>query len=725
MRRLTAPLVVLALVAAACSSGGAKPESQQPKTPQETAERFLSLWKAKDYRAMYELVSSEARATIDEEKFVGRYSAIADEATIAGIDYEVAPAPAEGTPASAEGGTPTSGNGRAVPVKLTFHTSFFGDIAQENVIPLVKEAVALPASPEATPKTRDEWRVQWTPALVFKELDDRSLVHFFTKVPRRGAIYDRNGAELALDAQVPVVGIVPESLTDKEAVISALAGALGVPESEVRAQVEADVPSYYFLPVKRLPYGTPPEALQKFYDMAGMGVVVQEETLRVYPQGSMAAHVLGYMTEVTEEQLQTLAAKGYKAGDKVGAFGLEGQLDEALAGERGGTLATVTPEGTIGRTIAEKPSAPGKDIYLAIDVNVQRAAEQALGERVGSLVALDPRDNSVLALASSPRFDPNAFIRGLTGEEFSSLSNDARQPFLHRPLLAVYPPGSTFKVVTAAAGLERGGFTPGSTFHCVPVWTGLGPDFPKKNWQSVDRGYLTPAEGLMASCNPVFYEMALALDHTDENILPEFARAFGYGQLTGINALDEAPGVVPDPKWKEENKGEPWFSGDSVNMGIGQGFMLVTPLQIANAYAAIAGEGVLRKPLLVKKIAEPGGAVAQEFAAEQISPLPVSTSTLETIREGLSLVTHSPGGTSYQVFAGSSIDAAGKSGTAEDLAAGANHVFFVAYANRSEPSIVALAALEEGESGSREAGPMVRRVLEAYLGAAAASLPGR
>jgi len=327
----------------------------------------------------------------------------------------------------------------------------------------------------------------------------------------------------------------------------------------------------------------------------------------------------------------------------------------------------------------------------------------------------------VLALASYPRFDPNAFIRGLSGEEFNSLTNNPRQPFLHRPLLATYPPGSTFKVVTTAAGLERGGFSPSSTIHCSPVWTGLGPDFPKNNWQTVDRGYLTPAQGLMASCNPVFYEMALALDHVDPNILPEFARAFGFGQPTGINGLDEAPGVVPDPQWKKDNRGEPWYSGDSVNMGIGQGFLLVTPLQIANAYSAIAGGGVLRKPLLVKKIAEPGGAAAQELTAQEINPLPVSPSTLEAIREGLTLVTQNPDGTSYQVFAGARVDAAGKSGTAEDLAFGSDHVFFVAYANRSAPSIVALAALEEGESGSREAGPMVRRVLESYVDGASAS----
>src|SRR3970040_1570206 len=236
--------------------------------------------------------------------------------------------------------------------------------------------------------------------------------------------------------------------------------------------------------------------------------------------------------------------------------------------------------------------------------------------------------------------------------------------------------------------MEKAAGSAGETFHCVPVWTGLGEDFPKNNWQKVDRGYLTPAEGLMASCNPVFYEIALRLDHVDPNALPETARGFGYGQLTGINGLDEDPGVVPDPAWKEENKGEPWYSGDTVNMGIGQGFLLVTPLQIANAYSAIAGEGVLRKPLLVRSISEAGGAAAPGFKGGEIAPLPVSAATMAQIRSGLTLVTQNPGGTSYQVFASSPLDVAGKSGTAEDLAFGADPVFFVAYAQLSQPSVL-------------------------------------
>ena len=708
---LLAPSLALALVLCACGGGAAGPgETGRPSTPEETADRFLQLWTEDEFEAMYELLSTEAQAETGRQKFVDRYTAIKDEATITGIEYELLPA------ASAAATPAAEGERRDVAFRVTFHTEFFGDIVQENAVPVVKEEVPVGTPDEdGGQPTRSEWRVDWSPSLYFRELDDVSLVHFFPRVPRRGGIYDRNGAELAVDAVVPVVGVVPDLITDKEAVISALSQALAMPGEEIRAKVEADVPSYYFIPVKTLPYGTPAEELIKYQEMVDLGVVLREETRRVYPHGDAAAHVLGYLREVTEEELEELAPKGYRPGDLVGEGGIEGEMNDLLAGERGALLATVTPSGSIGAEIAEKPAVAGKDIHLTIDINVQKTAEAALGDRVGSIVVMDPRDNSVLALASYPRFDPNAFIAGLSAEAYNALANDPRRPFLHRPLLATYPPGSTFKVVTAMAGLEKGGFTAGSRFHCSPVWNKLGDRFAQKNWQNVDRGFLTVAEGLMASCNPVFFDIAMTLDNIDPNILPDFAKAAGFGAPTGINALDEAPGVAPDPKWKEENIGEPWYTGDAVNMAIGQGFVLATPLQITNLYSAIADGGVLRKPLLVKRIAEPGGAAVQEFTAEEIRPLPVSQATLDTIRHGLTLVTQSSGGTSYQTFLGARVDAAGKSGTAEDAPFGANHVFFVAYANRTEPSIVALAALETGESGSREAGPMVRRILEAYL----------
>ena len=708
------PLSLLAVLAlSGCKTGGEKgdtlAELEPPETPLETAQRFLDLWQVEEYGAMYDLVSAEARAAISEEDFIGRYDAIADEATISGIDYELGPNVTEGD--------------TEVVVEVTIHTSFFGDIVQGQRIPLVRDEASQPAgdqggSPDGSgsPAIEEGWRVDWTPGLIFLELDDETLVHFFTDVPKRGSVLDRNGGELAVDAVLPVVGFVPDLISDKEALIGTLASSLKLSEGDVRSQVETDLPSYYFIPIKTLPYGTTADSLAKFYDMADLGVVVREETKRIYPNGDLAAHTVGYMAEVSAEELETLAEAGYRPGDLIGAFGIEQQYDEVLAGERGGILTTITTEGTISRTIAEKPAAPGKDVVLSIDLDVQKTAEQSLGERVGSIVVMDPRDNSVLALASYPRFNPQGLTDGLSSEAYAKLANDGRQPFLHRPLLATYPPGSTFKPVTMAAGMEKAGVSAGETFHCSPTWDGLGEDFVKNNWQKTDRGWLTPAEGLMASCNPVFYEIALRLDHVDPEALSDFARSYGYGQVTGINGLDEAPGTVPDEEWKMENFGEPWYSGDTVNLGIGQGFLSVTPLQIANAYSAMADTGVLRKPLLVRAIREAGGAASQEFEAEEIAPLPVSTATLNEVRAGLTLVTQNPGGTSYQVFASSSLDAAGKSGTAEDLPFGADHVFFVAYANRGAPSALALVALEEGKTGSAEAGPKARAVLEKAVG---------
>ncbi len=651
------------------------------------AEQFLRLWQGGDYNAMYDLVASSSQAEITREKFVGRYQAIAEEATITGVSYIFDPSP--------------DGAATELPFSVTFHTAFFGDILDVNRMTLAREGSG----------AQEAWRVAWSPSLIFQDLDGAKLVHFFPDLPRRGSIFDRHGTPLALDGQVPVVGVVKGMIKDKEALIADLAQRLQLPADKVRAEVEADVPSYYFIPLKTLPYGTPPETLAPFEQTEG--VVVRQQTQRVYPEGSLAAHTLGYLTEVTEEQLKELGPKGYRPGDLVGAAGLEAHFQDELAGQRGGTLTIITPEGMVSHTIAKREAAPGKDIHLTLDVSVQREAENALGDRAGSITVLDPIDNSVLAMASHPTFNPNDFVTGLSSDAYQRLAADPRQPFFDRAVAATYPPGSTFKPVTMAAGLEKGGYTTASTFPCPPVWYGLGPENAKHNWQSVDRGPLTLAEGLMASCNPVFFEVAVTLDGIDPEILPSFASAFGFGKATGIVGLDEATGVGPGPKWKQENEGEPWYTGDSVNMSIGQGYLLVTPLQLANMYSALARTGVLRTPLLVKSIVAADGS-AQEFSAKDLGRLPVSDATLGAIRQGLTLVIASPGGTSYQAFLGSSVAAAGKSGTAEDVGL-QQHVFFVAYAPRDDARIVALVALDEGQSGSLEAAPMVRRVLETYL----------
>ncbi|MCH7485152.1 MAG: hypothetical protein IIA90_08425, partial [Chloroflexi bacterium] len=449
---LIAAAFLCAFVLACTGDDGSPEETKRPATPEAAAERWLQLWADDRFDDMWSLVATESRLTIDEQTFINRYTSIKEEATITSIDYELL-IDTSATGTTVDPFADEIGADHEIPFKVTFHTSFFGSFPDRNSMPLVQEDVTVPAEePGGEPQKRKEWRVLWTPSLYFSALDDTSLVHFFQRVPRRGTIYDRHGEPLAIDADLPVIGIVPDLILDDEATIAALSNALQMSAAEVRTHVETTLPSYYFIPVETLPYGTTDAEVQTFRDMVDLGIVVREISQRYYPHESAAAHILGYMTEVTPEQMEELADEGFAPGDLIGASGLEGQYEETLSGERGGLLATVSPEGTITATIAEQPSEPGMDLWLALDIEIQMRAEAELGERPGSIVVMDPRDNSVVALASYPRFNPNAFIRGLTQQEADDLFNNPDLPLFNRALLAEYAPGSPFKPVTMAAG---------------------------------------------------------------------------------------------------------------------------------------------------------------------------------------------------------------------------------------------------------------------------------
>lgn len=675
-------LAVSCGIAGGSDSGTPKPTpTPEIKSSSDAANVFLRLWQEGNYSAMYDLTSTTTKNKIGREDFAKRYRNIAEVAKITAVRYELTGSPDPST--------------EKLPFVVHYTSELFGDIEEKNNITIVKEA--------------NSWRVEWSPALIFRNLSDTNFVHLFQQSAKRGTIYDRNGVALTSDALVWIVGVVPDSVENMDSLVATLAQKLSMTPDEVRSQINLNLPAYYFMPIKTLPSDTPEATIDDLNSLTG--VIVREQRQRSYPYGDLAAHVLGYLTEITAEDLQRLEDRGYAEGDKIGAVGLEAYYESELAGKKGGTLAVVTDEGTVNRIIAEKDPTPGKDIYTTLDVNIQKLAEDQLGKKKGSVVVLDPTTNGILAMASYPRYDPNVFIRGISGSEFSALNSNPDLPFLNRATQASYPPGSTFKVITTAAALERGGYSTTTRFPCPPVWYGLGQNFAKNNWQTVDRGALTLAEGLMASCNPVFYEVALHLDEDDPHILPQVAESFGLGSVTGIAGIDEVSGLVPTPEWKQQTVGEQWFSGDSVNMGIGQGFLLVTPMQTANVYSTIVNNGLLRRPLLVSKIVGGDSSTDKEFTAETVRQLDFASSTWATIKEGLTLVVASPNGTAYSTFVGSSVPIAGKSGTAEDIVF-QQHVFFVGYAPREAPSAVAIVALEEGESGSREAGPIVRRLLE-------------
>lgn len=659
----------------------------------DVAHQYFALWQEGKYAEMYPLLAAASQQQISKQQFVDRYTGIAGEATITATQIDFS--------------TADQKDASGYPFSVTYTTALFGPIKEDNVLPLVRDGSV--------------WHVQWAPALIFKELTSNQLIHLELSVPKRGSILDRNGQPLATNGTVPTVGTSKtlmqstQSVPDPSATIATLSQKLGIPADQIQAKInDPNTPADYFIPLKTLPYNTPPDLRSQLEHTPG--VLIQDTERRIYPQGKLAAQTIGYVAPITADELTKLRADGYQEGDFIGQTGLEASFESLLAGKPTAQLQVVSPDGQVQAELAHRAGAPAQDVVTSLDIATQQAAATALGTRAGSVVAIDPRDNSLLALASVPSFDPNDFVAGLSDQQLQQLQNDPDHPFLDRPVLATYPPGSTFKVVTTAAGLDYGGYTPTSTLPCTPVWYGLGQNSPKNNWTTDDNEPLTIAQGLMRSCDPVFYQLGLTLDHRDPNILPAEAAGFGVGKPTGINGIQEASGVDPSPMWKQQTQHEAWFSGDSVNMSIGQGFVLMTPLQIANMFSAIASDGNLRSPLLVLQTRAAGsqGPAIQQFEAKSLGKLPASPTALSVIHQGMTMVVQDPRGTAYSVFNGSGLDAAGKSGTAEDVGK-QNNVLFAAYAPRTSPRAVVLTVFDQGELGSAEAGPITRDVLKAIV----------
>jgi penicillin-binding protein 2 len=416
----------------------------------------------------------------------------------------------------------------------------------------------------------------------------------------------------------------------------------------------------------------------------------------VYPLGAIAAHVVGYVTHPTADDLRQLSTSGFDESDWIGRSGFEAWAEQRLAGTRGGLIQIVDAGGRVTREIARKLSAPGEDITLSIDADIQNAAMSALGDKVGSVVVLDPRDNSLLAVASQPSFDPNQFVIGLSDEQWQQLNSDQR-PMVLRAAESGYPTGSIFKVITMAAGMEKGVASASDSYDCGLDWNGL-PGVTLHNWQP--EGTLKLSEALTESCNPAFFEIGLKLDQLDPTLLPGFARSFGLGQPTGVRGLHEVAGTVPDPSWKRQQFGEPWTSGDAVNLAIGQGYLLATPLQVANAYAALARGGALLTPTLESK------QDAQPLGSVNLSP-----ATLTAILDGLRRVTSTPQGTAYYAFRDEKLPVAAKTGSAENENPDA-HAWFVGFAPPDDPRLLVLVMIEGGQHGGTVAAPIARSLID-------------
>jgi len=657
-----------------------------PPPTDQVAKQFLQAWQKFDYGTMYDMLTTRAKARISRTAFAARYKAILKEATVTSLQAVLTSA-----------GAPEAGQAQAE-FDVLLGTTLVGQVKYRNRLPLRLES--------------GQWRVDWSPSVIFEALGDNNLVHMFLRSSTRGLIYDRNGEALAREGAIVTVGVVPEKIENETVMLQVLAPILRMSAAAIRAKY-VDAPPQWFVPIRDISYEASQAHLEALTNTPGISF--KQKTIREYPQHTVASHLVGYVDAISAQELSRLASKGYAEGDRIGKMGIEQWGEAYLAGKKGGVLAIISPEGQVVSVLKDQKAVQSRSVVTTLDLPLQRKVEKILGGRTGSIVAMDPRDGQILAMASHPTFDPNDLINPLDPGRRQTVLTMPGHPMLDRATQGTYPPGSIFKVVTMAAALEKGGFVGGSPFFCAGVWNKLG--FPMYGWLRRGHGNIDLYQGLIQSCDIVFYEVGLALNNLDIGILPAMARAFGLGHATKLLGADEATGLVPDNDWKIRTHGYGWTPGDTVNLAVGQGFLLVTPLQIATLYVAIANGGTLYRPRLVQQAESPLGDPPIVFAPEALGKLPVSEAHLNLIRDALRHVTIGPKGTARFAFEGFSIAVAGKTGTAQTVAK-EPHAWFAGYAPAEAPEIVVVVMLEKAGEGSIKAAPLMRKVLEAYFGTA-------
>ncbi|MEN9204967.1 MAG: penicillin-binding protein 2 [Thermostichales cyanobacterium SZTDM-1c_bins_54] len=530
-----------------------------------------------------------------------------------------------------------------------------------------------------------------------RRLADNNRIRLLPQPPERGRLLDRHGQLVAGSRLSHSVFLWPLAQTRQqwEQTLPVLANYLELPLTEVQSKLEQAGYRSPF-PVRVLRNASPAIIIRLEEHRAELpGVFVQAETIRFYPHGDLAAHVLGYTGEITTEQLRRNPEAGYRLGDVVGQSGLEHLLEPQLRGQWGGQQVEVDARGGVLRILGEQPPQAGQTVQLTLDLELQRVAETSLANRKGAVVAMDPHTGAVLAMASYPTFDPNLFSSHISQAQWEQLQRQ-QFPFLNRSLRP-YPPASTYKIITMAAGLEAGGYSPNTVLRSSAYINVAGWQF--WDWNRAGFGSINFRQAMAYSSDTFFYQVAL---RTGPKALQEWSRRFGLGRTTGSGLLGESPGLVPDADWKRQRLNQPWFVGDTVNMSIGQGYMTATPLQMAVVTAAVANGGYRVRPHFVL-----GTPPHRE-------PVGLSPTTLRALQEALrDVITY---GTGRGVALPPDLPlVAGKSGTAEDPPR-RSHAWFVCYAPYQRPEIVVSAFLENsGGGGSSQAGPICRAVMEAYF----------
>jgi penicillin-binding protein 2 len=565
------------------------------------------------------------------------------------------------------------------------------------------------------------WDLQILRGAEMRMLSENNRIRLHRVQATRGTVVDRFGRVLVDSRPSFDAVLVPEDARNIELVVENLAHFLNESAANMHALLTPTSarPPFEEITVKRDVAWDDVVALET-HQLDLPGVSLQITPRRSYPLGVELAHLLGYVGEASPEDLARDAR--YRMGDLVGKAGLEKGWEDFLRGVNGGQQVEVDAVGRRLRVLREVEEVPGDTIKLTIDLDLQEAAWQALGEHDGTVVALDPTNGEILALVNRPSFDPNVFARGVHRDEWRALLSDKRHPLNNRAIQGQYPPGSTFKIIVATAALEEGIINPFTRIHC-----GGGLQFGNhyfRCWKKGGHGAMTLHEAIVQSCDVFFYQVAQRLGI---DAIAKYARAFGLGLPTGIALEHEKAGTIPDTAWKRRRFKQPWYAGETLSAAIGQGYVTATPLQMANVIAT-AAVGKRYRPHFVQQVESPDGEVVRTEEAKVLGTLKVRDTTLAQVREALRDVVNTDRGTGKKARL-KGITAAGKTGTSQVVKMGEtrvkstqlpwqqrDHAWFLAYAPVEAPEIAVACIVEHAEGGGGAvAAPVVHDVMQRYF----------
>lgn len=543
----------------------------------------------------------------------------------------------------------------------------------------------------------------------YANLADGNRIRLVPAVAPRGNMYDRNGNMLVTNHPGFTVSLLPLTEPISEEVIGRLSALLHVPVEDIHKKIDAHIG---FDPI-RIKNDVGPELTTIIAEQKDLypGVVVEVLPIREYIYHEQGAHAYGYVSEISDAELEKKKDEGYKSGDVIGKFGLEKVYDKELRGVNGGEQVEVDVTGKPVQVLGRKNPVPGHDLYLTIDREIQDAAEKAIdaqltqiGAHAAAAVVMNPQTGEILAIVSRPAFDPNLFVNGISSKDWNKINNNPYYPMDNKAITGEYPPGSTFKIVTGTAALSEAKVTPEERiFDSGKHWL-----IPKGNADGEALGWLNFEQAMAHSDNVYFYEMGnrLGID-----VLERYSRMFGLGKTTGINLPYEAEGLVACQAYKERVFHEDWYLAETFDAAIGQGFNLVTPIQAAMVMGEIAANGKRYKPYLVDRIVDGNGNVVQQFKPELVSTLDVQDNIIALVQRGLRGVTQF--GTAAFIFGQHyPVDIAGKTGTAENPH-GRDHGWFVAYGPFENPTVVVAVIVEQGGYGAQSAVPIGKKILDA------------